>query len=177
MDPIQVLLFVMLSVIAFAASVHAFRTHQTYGFFRFLAFETLVLLIVSNVPRWFDDPFSPPQITSWVLLGASAALATHGIYLLRAGGKAQGRIIEDTQRVVEVGAYRYIRHPMYASLMLFGWGVFFKRIELSTGALVSLAMAFLVMTARYEERFNLDRFGEAYFEYMKRTKMFVPFLL
>ena len=117
------------------------------------------------------------QIVSWVFLVASLVLAGHGFYLLKAVGRAQGRIIEDTQTVVEVGAYRYIRHPLYASLILFGWGVLFKGADLPSGALALAASAFLYATARYEEGFNIDRFGAAYSEYMKRTKMFIPFLL
>ena len=85
--------------------------------------------------------------------------------------------MEDTQAVVEVGAYRYIRHPLYASLMFFGWGVFFKGLDLPSGVLAMAATAFWIATARCEERFNVAHFGTAYSEYMKRTKMFVPFML
>jgi protein-S-isoprenylcysteine O-methyltransferase Ste14 len=85
--------------------------------------------------------------------------------------------MEDTQTVVEVGAYRYIRHPAYASLMFLGWGVFFKGTDSASGALALAATAFWIATARSEERHNIDRFGAAYSDYMKRTKMLVPFLL
>jgi protein-S-isoprenylcysteine O-methyltransferase Ste14 len=85
--------------------------------------------------------------------------------------------MEDTQAVVEIGAYRYIRHPLYASLMLLGWGVFFKGVDFPSGILAFGATIFWIMTARYEERFNLERLGAAYSEYMERTKKFVPFLL
>jgi protein-S-isoprenylcysteine O-methyltransferase Ste14 len=85
--------------------------------------------------------------------------------------------MENTRRLVEVGVYRYIRHPLYASLILFGWGVFFKGVDLLSIALVSMATVLWFLTARYEERFNIDRFGEEYSQYMERTKMFIPFLL
>lgn len=177
MDPLELLLLALLSASAVAASLHAFRTQQVYGLFRFFAFETLVLLIVWNAGRWFDEPSSTQQIVSWALFAASVAQAAHGIYILKAVGRAQSRIIEDTQTVLEVGVYHYIQHPLYASLMLFGWGVFFKGVDLSSGSPISVATAFLFATARFEERFNIDQFGEAYSEYMKRTKMFVPFLI
>ena len=61
--------------------------------------------------------------------------------------------------------------------MLFGWGVFFKGTDLASGVLAVSATAFLVATARYEEGFNLKRLGGAYAEYMKRTKMFIPFVI
>ena len=33
---------------------------------------------------------------------------------------------ENTVKLVEVGLYRFIRHPMYASLLLLAWGAFLK---------------------------------------------------
>jgi protein-S-isoprenylcysteine O-methyltransferase Ste14 len=175
--PTQVLLFVVLSAVAVAASLHAWRTRLEYGLFRFFGFEFLTLLIVWNASRWFRDPLSIRQIVSWIIIAASTALAAHGARLLRSEGKAQRRVIEDTETVVEVGVYRFIRHPLYASLLFFGWAVFLKGPDLLSAALAVAATTFWVGTARYEERFNIDRFGVAYSEYVKRTKMFVPFLL
>ena len=176
-DPLKLLLFLLLSTVAVTASAHAWRTRQAYGWSRFFAFESLALLIAWNSRRWFREPFSTHQLVSWFLFAATTALAVHGLHLLRAVGKARARIMEDTQTVVQTGAYRYIRHPLYASLMLFGWGVFFKGMDPISAALALAATLFWVLTARYEERFNLDRFGAAYAEYMKRTKMFLPFLV
>ena len=116
----RLLLFLSLSAAAVAASLHSFRTRQAYGLFRFLGFEALTPLIVWNAARWFREPLAPRQLVCWVGLLLSTLLAAHGIQVLRAVGRAQRRVMEDTQSVVEVGAYRYIRHPLYASLVLFG---------------------------------------------------------
>jgi protein-S-isoprenylcysteine O-methyltransferase Ste14 len=124
--PLELLLFVVLSAVAIAASVHAWRTHQAYGYFRFFAFEFLAVLIVWNASHWFREPLSLQQTVSWTIIAGSTALAVHGLHLLGSIGRAQRRVMEDTQAVVEVGAHRYIRHPLYASLMFFGWGVLFK---------------------------------------------------
>jgi protein-S-isoprenylcysteine O-methyltransferase Ste14 len=173
----QLVLLVALSAVAAVASLHAWQTRLAYGFFRFFAFEFLAVLIVWNTSRWFHDPLSMRQIFSWIITAASTALAAHGIHLLRSEGKAQRRVMEDTETVVEVGVYRFIRHPLYASLLFLGWGVFLKGPDLPSAALSLGATSFLVATARFEERFNIARFGAPYSEYMKRTKMFVPFLL
>jgi protein-S-isoprenylcysteine O-methyltransferase Ste14 len=177
LDPLKLILLLVLSTIAVVASLHAWRTQQAYGFFRFLAFESLALLIVWNARRWFLEPLSISQLVSWIILVASTALAVHGLHLLKVLGRAQARIMEDTQTVVQVGAYRYIRHPLYASLMFFGWGVFFKGGDLVSAALALTATIFWIMTARHEERFNINYFGETYSDYMRHTKMFVPFVL
>ena len=175
--PSGLLLVLVLSALAVAASLHAWRTHEACGLVRFLAFESLALLIGWNARRWFSEPLSVSHLVSWSLLAGSTVLALHGSHLLRAVGRAQIRIIEDTRFLVQVGAYRYIRHPLYASLLVFGWGVFFKGSDLPSAVLAAAASVFLFLTARHEERFNIDRFGAAYSEYMRRTRMFVPFVL
>ncbi|UCF78602.1 MAG: DUF1295 domain-containing protein [Candidatus Eiseniibacteriota bacterium] len=173
----RLVLFVVLSGIAVAASVHAFRTRLAYGFYRFIAFETLALLVVWNTNRWFREPLSVHQLVSWVLLAGSTALAAHGMHLLRVVGKAKKRFIEDTESLVRVGVYRYIRHPLYASLAFFGWGVFLKGLDAVSCILAAVATAFLVATSLSEESFDVDRLGVAYSEYKKQTKMFIPYVI
>jgi protein-S-isoprenylcysteine O-methyltransferase Ste14 len=74
------------------------------------------------------------------------------------------------------GAYRYIRHPLYASLLLFTWEAFLKQISLPAGLLLSVTIVALYLTARLEEQENLQNFGLEYAEYMQHTKMFIPWL-
>jgi protein-S-isoprenylcysteine O-methyltransferase Ste14 len=84
--------------------------------------------------------------------------------------------IEKTTKLVTVGVYRYIRHPAYSSLLFLGWGAFFKQPSLLGYSLAVLITFFLTMTARMEEKENITYFGEAYKDYMKKTKMFIPFV-
>lgn len=108
-------------------------------------------------------------------MATSIYLAVEGIRFLRKVGRP-GDELEATTVLVEVGAYKYIRHPLYASLMLLGWGAFLKDPSLLAGALTISATVFLVATAKVEERLNLEKFGNDYADYMIRTKMFIPFL-
>ena len=176
-DSVKWLLFGGLTAIAIFSSRHAWQAKQSYGFYRFVGFEAIVVLVVMSTSKWFREPLSLRQITSWVLFAIATALAAHGIRLLRVVGMARSRVMEDTQTVVESGVYRYIRHPLYFALILFAWGVFLKNTGISSGVLAAAATCFMAATARSEERFNLERFGVAYTEYMSRTRMFVPFLL
>jgi protein-S-isoprenylcysteine O-methyltransferase Ste14 len=84
---------------------------------------------------------------------------------------------ENTTTLVMVGAYRWIRHPLYASLLALAWCTYLKS-PLGTGSIVLTvgASGFLLATAIAEERENLLRFGAAYADYMKRTRRFVPFV-
>jgi protein-S-isoprenylcysteine O-methyltransferase Ste14 len=176
-SPLGWFLLVALTAVAVVASLTAWRTHQIYGTFRFLGFECLAVLIAWNAGRWFRDPLSIHQLASWTLLAGATLLAAHGVHLLRSVGRAQRRVMEETRTLVEAGVYRHIRHPLYLSLVLFGWGVFLKGLDWVSLGLALAATFMFVATACYEERFNIAWFGAAYSDYMKRTRMFFPWLL
>jgi protein-S-isoprenylcysteine O-methyltransferase Ste14 len=140
-----------------------------------VAWELLLVLLLLNADLWFRDPFSVRQIASWLLLIASGYLVVEGVRLLRKIGRPRDEI-EGTTVLVVVGAYKYLRHPLYASLLFLGWGAFLKDTSLLAGILAVAASAFLGVTAKVEEAENVKKFGRDYVDYMKRTKRFVPFL-
>ena len=172
---LRLIVFVIVSAGILFLSWGSLRDYRSHGFFRFFAFESILGLFLLNVTHWFRDPFSVLHILSWSLLLVSLFLVVHGFRLLRVVGRPEGNF-ENTTTLVTVGAYKYIRHPLYSSLLLFGWGVFFKHPSLASGVLALAATAFLVATAWVEEQENLQRFGAEYEAYMKETKMFIPFL-
>jgi len=83
---------------------------------------------------------------------------------------------EKTTTLVTEGAYRYIRHPLYSSLLFLTWGIFFKYPVALSAAMALAATCFLIATARADEAECIRFFGPSYEQYMKRTKMFIPFL-
>jgi protein-S-isoprenylcysteine O-methyltransferase Ste14 len=166
-------IFAFVSVGLVAFSWRALRNPRSHGFYRFFAFEAIAAIVVLNVDRWFSDPFSAFQTPSWLLLLLSLFLAIHGFFLLRTVGRPRGGI-ENTQVLVRRGAYRYIRHPLYASLLALGWGAVLKNPSLPALLLGAVASAALVLTASAEEAECLAKFGEEYRAYMQRTKRFIP---
>lgn len=83
---------------------------------------------------------------------------------------------ERTTKLVRSGIYRYIRHPLYSSLVLLNWGAFFKRPNLPGTLLTIIATIFLIATAKTDERECIQIFGADYRDYMKQTKMFIPYI-
>lgn len=177
--------FLLLALLLAGLSRRALRDPRSHGFFRLFAFEAIVFLLWSNLPYWFVDQYAPHQLLSWVLLFAALYLLGHGLHLLRVrGGHAPERAneqanftFENTANLVVDGLYGYIRHPLYASLLLLTWGIFWKHPGLAALVAATLGSLALVATARVEERENLQTFGEQYRDYMRNTRMFVPFLL
>jgi protein-S-isoprenylcysteine O-methyltransferase Ste14 len=155
---------------------------RAHGFYRFFAFELLIGLILLNAPVWLDDPFSLRQVLSYAFGIASMALAIEGFRLLRVIGKPVATAgtrsdlpFEKTTKLVTVGAYRFIRHPLYASLLALSWCAYLKDpVSIAGTALAVGATVFLTVTAVVEETENLARFGTAYSDYMKQTRRFIP---
>jgi protein-S-isoprenylcysteine O-methyltransferase Ste14 len=172
---LELVLFLVLSLPLVLFSWSALRSREAHGFYRFFAWEAILALILINLREWFTDPFSPLHLLSWALLVLSIFLAIHGFRLLRRVGRPQGSF-ENTSRLVTQGAYRYIRHPLYASLLCLAGGAWLKQVAPLTVVLFALAAIFLYATAKVEERENLARFGPEYAEYMRRTKMFIPYI-
>jgi protein-S-isoprenylcysteine O-methyltransferase Ste14 len=156
-------------------SIPSLRRPGSHGFYRFFAWEIILGMFLINVRSWFVHPFAWYQIISWTLLFASLVPIISGVYLLRHAGKPTDAL-EATTQLVQSGIYHFIRHPLYASLLLLAWGIFFKSPSLLDSCLTAVATAFLYATARADEVECLVKFREEYAGYMKKTKMFIPFV-
>jgi len=139
---------------------------------------------VFNLNVWFDKPFAWHQIISWFLLIVCIVPLVFGVHSLRTRGKpvenregdASLLAFEKTSTLVTSGIYHYIRHPLYSSLFLLAWGIFFKSPSMVGAALVITATLFLVATAKADEMECTRFFGPQYQEYMKKTRMFLPYI-
>jgi protein-S-isoprenylcysteine O-methyltransferase Ste14 len=181
---LKIIVFIVASAGIVYISRASLRSPRSHGFFRFFAWEAILALIVLNVEYWFRDPFSLHQVISWIFLIASAFLVLHAMHLLRLVGKPTEQrrdsettiAFEKTTELVYVGVYKYIRHPMYTSLILLAWGVLFKDLSWLSGIFALAATVFLVVTAKVEEAEDIRFFGAAYQRYIEQTKRFIPFV-
>lgn len=178
------IIFIFCTLFFLRFSRRALGNPGSHGFYRFFVFEAILILVLVNHAYWFQDPFSPLHLFSWCFLLISIFLVIESFTGLRKkGGHAERRDMpenlrfENTAQIVETGTYRFIRHPMYSSLLFLGWGAFLKHISLLTIFLILLISGLLIMVAKVEERENIRFFGAAYQDYMERTRMFIPWLL
>ena len=180
---IQVAIFMIASISITFFSWQPLHNPKSHGFYLFFAFEAIFIIILLNIPFWIKNPLSPIQIVSWLFLFFSLIFAIQGLYLLRKLGGFAPRedypetyTFENTANLVSDGIYKYIRHPLYSSLLLLAWGTYLKHISIFSTIAVLFATASLIATAKMEERKNLLSFGSAYTTYIKKTKMFIPYL-
>ncbi len=79
-------------------------------------------------------------------------------------------------RLITTGAYRWIRHPMYTSVILMMLGVLVSTPTLIELFLFITLVVVLLMKAKREERLWCGH-DEAYIVYRKQTKLFIPYIL
>ncbi len=161
-------------------SLTSFRSHGLYRLFTWAASLALVLL---NLDHWFEEAFAIRQVVSWLLLLLSIVTVAYGSISLRQGRPDNSRNdsslmgIERTTKLVMNGAYRYIRHPIYGSFLIGAVGVLLKHVSVASALLAGIISVLAVVTAKVEEAENIRYFGSAYRDYMKHTRMFIPYLL
>jgi protein-S-isoprenylcysteine O-methyltransferase Ste14 len=149
------------------------REKRYHGIPRFFAFECLLLMGLLQIPVWFKNPFAFYQLISWILLLISIYYVIAAVMLYHRYTN-HGRNFENSTRLVTTGLYRYIRHPMYGSLLFLGWGMFLKEINPITVMVILIITIALFITCKVEEKEMKKKFGEEYKEYMKKTKMWIP---
>jgi len=182
MNTIGLAIFAIGTLLLIAVSWKSLIKPRSHGFYRFFAWECILLLFVVNIKYWFKNPFAWYQLIAWILLFASLVPLGFGVHSLRTRGrpieKREGDDsllgFEKTTELVTTGIYKYIRHPLYSSLLFLAWGIFFKLPSLTGFALTAVATAFWLATAKTDEAECIQFFGNDYQEYMKSTKMFIP---
>jgi protein-S-isoprenylcysteine O-methyltransferase Ste14 len=136
-------------ILVFISWFLSIKDKRYHGIARFFSFESILILFLLNWRLWFRNPFAWNQIIAWILLFSSIYPVVAGYLLLKRKGKSE-KSLENTTILIKSGIYRYIRHPLYCSLLLL---------------------------AKIEEKEMLVKFGNQYSDYMKETKMFIPFIV
>lgn len=180
---LEVLIYFTGSVALLYISWGALRNPNSHGFYRFFAWESILGLVVLNFSVDTTDSFAPDQLLSSLFLIISLGLVIHAVILLvKIGKPTQERAdrallgFEKTSSLVTSGAFKYIRHPMYASLIFLAWGEFLKQVSWLGACLMLVACIFLLLTAKKDEEECSAHFGAEYRSYMQKTKRFIPFL-
>jgi protein-S-isoprenylcysteine O-methyltransferase Ste14 len=180
---IQLAIFIIASIFITFFSWQALQNPKSYGFYRFFALEAILIIILLNIRFWIKDPLSPIQLVSWLFLFFSLIFVIQGLYLLQKLGGFSPRQdysetynFEYTTNLINAGIYKYIRHPLYSALLLLAWCTYLKHISIFSTIAVLFATASLIATAKMEEHDNILSFGSAYTTYIKKTKMFIPYL-
>lgn len=155
-----------------AEGLPVFILLRTGGIFSMLG--ALAYILHPSWLAWASLPL--PSAARWagaVLAGVGLALATWTLRHL-------GRNITDTvvprknAGLVTSGPYRRLRHPLYTFGTLLGVALGLVAANGFFWALLFLLWPVLAYRTRMEEAMLVERFGDSYREYMRRTGKFLP---
>jgi protein-S-isoprenylcysteine O-methyltransferase Ste14 len=136
----------------------------------------LVLFLCLHRVTWRSFALALPHWLRWA--GFALGLASLGLWTWTHA--ALGQLwsaqleIRAAHRLITTGPYARVRHPMYTAILgwLVGLGLVIANwIPLAVTALVAI---FLGLRVQREEQMMVERFGDEYREYMKRTGRFLP---
>ncbi len=135
-------------------------------------------------------PRVPGGLGARIVAGHAIAAAAAGTLLTAAGlalsvwarrmlgGNWSASVtIKESHEIIEAGPYRWIRHPIYAGLLLALVGSALARNEWRGPVAVAIAFLALWRKLRLEERWLAEEFGARYAAYRRRTRALVPYLL
>jgi protein-S-isoprenylcysteine O-methyltransferase Ste14 len=110
-----------------------------------------------------------------MLVGLGIGLAIFArVYLGRNWGMPMSR--KENPELVTGGPYAVVRHPIYSGIILALLGTMLGLSMIWVLPLI-VFVPYAIYSARREEEFMCQQFGETYRVYMRRTKMLVPFVL
>ncbi len=111
-----------------------------------------------------------------LVIVAAAALGVAGLAGLQAGDALTAvPHPRDGARLVEAGAYRLVRHPIYGAIVLgaIGWGLLRGSVATLAGA--AILLVFFDLKRRREEAWLAARFPD-YEAYRARTRSLIPWI-
>jgi protein-S-isoprenylcysteine O-methyltransferase Ste14 len=125
-------------------------------------------------PAWSGLPRGLAAIAGAVLIGAGGLLAVRGVLDLGSNLTPFPRPPRGA-RLVDTGAFRLVRHPIYGGLILgaFGWGLVTASPVAMIGAVV--LAGFFDLKSRREEAWLTDQL-DGYAAYRARTRRLLPWL-
>lgn len=82
----------------------------------------------------------------------------------------------DDHQIIQSGPYAFVRHPMYFGAWTFMFGLLLLYPTWMILILLVSMLASFSGRARREEIALAERFGDAWIDYKKRTKLIIPFI-
>ncbi len=109
-----------------------------------------------------------------VIIVVSTILIGTGLILMAVGWR---EVYFSKGRLVVAGLYSRVRHPQYTGFMLVLIGFLIQWPTIITLVMFPFLVYMYYRLALREEKEMIERFGDEYREYMRRTRMFLPFWL
>ena len=141
------------------------------GIILYIILPSWIMFLSIPMPDWFRlIMVSVTALSIPLTLWGCRTLGKNWVHVLDPSKFQQRK----TATLVTSGPYHYVRHPMYLGAFTF---LTAQALVAANWLLLLLGLAtttLFYMRIGNEERMLIDRFGDEYREYMKRTPRFIP---
>jgi protein-S-isoprenylcysteine O-methyltransferase Ste14 len=180
----KLIFFSVLSLPLLALSWRCLLSLKNHGLYRLVVWECILWLLIQNYRYLIVEKFDFQQVIASALMIASLVFVLSAVFIMRKKGIASEQRrdhtlfdFEKTTVLIESGIFKYVRHPMYSSLLFLAWGILLRNIEITLLIVALIATCSCIFTALMEEKENLKYFGKKYSQYTLKTKRFIPFVI
>jgi protein-S-isoprenylcysteine O-methyltransferase Ste14 len=143
--------------------------------------QTMLFSLIAFGPDWIGLRLDLPETARMIAQALGAILGGAGLLLALAGLFWLGNNLsplphpKDDATLVQTGAYRVVRHPIYSGLIIgaTGWGLI--NISVMTLIYALILFVFFDVKSRREERWLSQKFPE-YAAYRRRVRKLIPFI-
>ena len=142
--------------------------HSGLGlFFTMLTFE----LTIGNTGLVGHLHIQPLKITGYILYIPASLLIASSLIALHKYGNPHSEDITDTSTIVENGIYSIIRQPMTLGMAIFSIALILIFPSIPNLIAQTIAFASFLISALTETKFNIEKFGSTYIDYMHRVPL------
>ena len=180
----KIIFFCILSLPLLVLSCRSLLSLKNHGLYRLVVWECVLWLLIQNYRYLIVEKFDIRPLISSMLMLTSLVLVLSAVIILRKKGIVSKQRhdhtlfdFEKTTVLIESGIFKYVRHPMYSSLLFLAWGILLRNIEVTLLIVALIATCSCVIAALMEEKENIEYFGESYRYYALKTKMFIPYVI
>lgn len=148
----------------------------------FISLSLLIRIIAIIVAFWDFNYVQGAvyQFDALESIGLTIALA--GFSIRKAAKKILGNYFLNginslrNHKLVKHGIYGHIRHPIYLGAILLNLGAILLFSSLPGFIVMLGCVPCILYRIRFEEKMLIEKFGEEYRDYMKKTKKIIPFI-
>jgi len=147
----------------------------------FVISATLVFVLALLVTAWDFIQIQKMIYRFGMVNAVGLVLFLIGVVIRIVGKRTLGKYYSyglrtlPNHRLIKHGIYRHVRHPISLAAIIYSVGI---PLFLSlSGFLLMLGLIPLILyRIKIEEKMLIDKFGDEYREYMKKTKKLIPYI-
>lgn len=139
------------------------------------SYTLVIIQLICIILIAFSGPFFPKNIFVLLIDASGAAIGLWAIVVVKVGRFNITPDIHPNSQLTSEGPYKYIRHPMYLSVLLFTLAWILNHITVLRLIIWMVLIFDLMIKLKYEEKLLANRYKE-YQDYQHRTKKLIPFI-